>query len=174
MSYEIIKNIRIEGDKVIVKSASNNVYPRDYSEWTMNHRSENNTFTGKRGAEAEIMAGYEEGNFQGGSNRYNRAFRTLLNMPEYNKYNWRVGSRNRDIEYYKLLLKALDTKPSKERYLVYKVSYSGQKLYIRRINKYSISYTVTKDNAKKFLSKQEAEATNDYGIADYKVKEVTK
>lgn len=161
MSYEIVKTVKFENDTVTITSASNNVYPRTPSTWNMTYRNELNPFTGELAGQVEVLAGYAEGSFQGGSNKFTRALEILLDMPEYQAYNWRNSEyKQKDADYYRLLAKALATKPSKTRYIMYKDSpYSyGQKIYIKRVNKCSISYTHDVTKAKKFTSLREIDS----------------
>lgn len=54
MSYEIIKSIRLEDNKVYLKSASNNVSPRDFVEWESESLSKVLAEKGKAGLYAHI------------------------------------------------------------------------------------------------------------------------
>lgn len=141
MSYDIVRSVRIAADgTVTLKSASNNVWPRDPSEWQMSYRNEANPFTGKLGAEVEVFAGYEQGNFQGGSNKFTRQLEVLRHLPEYAAFDWRGNwegtreTREDKKAYYELLAKALNTPAPKPKYAITKNSpYTlGQKVYFRQ------------------------------------------
>jgi hypothetical protein len=126
----------------------------------MYYRSKLNPFSGKLAGEVEVLDGYATGNFQGGSNKFVRALNVLLDMPEYQEYNWRSAGyqkRDKDEEYYRLLAKALATKPSKKQYVVYRnhLYTSGDRMYIKRINKYTINLTQDRNKARKFVSEGE-------------------
>jgi hypothetical protein len=164
MSYAIVKNIKVLDDKVLVTSTDNNVYPRSYSEWTMSYRNENNPFSGKLQAEVEVMAGYEQGNFQGGSNKYTKALEVLLHMPEYKKFDWR-GNWDKHVdkecaEYYQLLATALNTPQSKDKFIVSKIA-DGRTVYLKRLNKYSASFCFDKTLAKVFRYEEQAQRLTD-------------
>src|SRR5574337_663937 len=136
MSYAIVKKVKITDDgDVFVTSADNNVWPRTPHEWTMSYRGENNPFTGKLAAEAEVMAGYEQGNFQGGSNKYTRALSVLFRMPEYEKFDWRkdwdshIDKNN--AEYYQVLIKALNTPLPDDKFVVKQEFADGRTGYFK-------------------------------------------
>lgn len=121
MSHAIIRTISISPDGVVtIKSTDNNVWPRDVHTWTMTYRHEHNPFTGKQAAEVEVMAGYEQGNFQGGSNKFVRQLEVLRHMPEYARYDWRRNwpADERTADYYRLLAKALATPAPRPRYVI--------------------------------------------------------
>lgn len=140
MSYDIVRSVKVADDgTVTIKSASNNVYPRTASEWQMTYRHEANPFTGKLGAEVEVFAGYEQGNFQGGSNKFTRQLEVLRNMPEYAQFDWRGSgfenraNRENKQAYYQLLATALATPAPKEKFVITKMAYGSltQKVYGR-------------------------------------------
>ena len=71
MSYEIVKNCRVEqGDDgyyyAVLKTASNNVYPRYYSEWTY---GKDGSLT-KEEIEKTLLLDFFHGNLQGGNSKY--------------------------------------------------------------------------------------------------------
>ena len=71
MSYEIVKNCRIvQGDDgyyyAVLKTASNNVYPRDYSEWTY---GKDGSLT-KEEIEKTLLLDFFHGNLRGGNSKY--------------------------------------------------------------------------------------------------------
>lgn len=141
MSYDIVRSVKIDKNgTVTLKSASNNVWPRTPSEWQMTYRNEHNPFTGKLGGEVEVFAGYEQGSFQGGSNKFTRQLEVLRYMPEYAAFDWRNNwetakeNNKSKREYYELLARALKTPAPKPRYAIVKNSpYTlGQKVYFRQ------------------------------------------
>lgn len=168
MSYDIVRSVKVSSDGIVtLKSASNNVYPRTPSEWQMTYRNENNPFTGKLAAEVEVFAGYEQGNFQGGSNKFTRQLTVLRNMPEYQAFDWRGNwdgtreTREDKKAYYELLAKALQTPAPKERYIICKNSpYTlGQKVYGHyRKNGRAIYWSTDRSKATKHVLARDAEA----------------
>ena len=71
MSYEIVKTCRVvKGDDgfyyAVLKTASNNVYPRHYSEWTY---GKDGSLT-KEEIEKTLLLDFFHGNLQGGSSKY--------------------------------------------------------------------------------------------------------
>ena len=71
MSYEIVKNCRVgQGDDgfyyAVLKTASNNVYPRDYSEWTYGEKCK----LKKEELEKDLLLDFFHGNLQGGNSKY--------------------------------------------------------------------------------------------------------
>ena len=95
MSYELVKQIKVEDDKVLLTTASSNVTPRYYSEWECKGLTQILQEKGKEILDLKIMQEYENGNFQGFNNKYVKALLRLVDNPEYSKFNWR---RN-DIDY---------------------------------------------------------------------------
>lgn len=97
----------------------------------MDYRNEANPFTGKLAGEVEVFAGYEQGTFQGGSNKYQRQLEVLRHMPEYKAFDWRgnweESRANRDNKraYYELLARALATPAPKPRFAITKQAYGG-------------------------------------------------
>ena len=76
MSYEIVKNCRVvQGDDgfyyAVLKTASNNVYPRDYSEWTYGEKCK----LKKEELEKDLLLDFFHGNLQGGNSKYMTAAR---------------------------------------------------------------------------------------------------
>lgn len=140
MSYDIVRGVRVDKDGAVhLKTYSNNVWPRTPEPWTMTYRHEQNPFTGKLAGEVEVLAGYEQGNLQGGSNKYTRQLEVLRHMPEYRAYDWRGhwdetrDAREHDKRgYYELLAKALATPAPKPRFAITKTTYSGQVLYFQK------------------------------------------
>ena len=71
MSYEIVKNCRVEkGDDgfyyAVLKTASNNVYPRHYSEWNYEEKCK----LTKEELEKDLLLDFFQGNLQGGNSKY--------------------------------------------------------------------------------------------------------
>lgn len=71
MSYEIVKNCRVEkGDDgfyyAVLKTASNNVYPRHYSEWNYREKCK----LTKEELEKDLLLDFFQGNLQGGNSKY--------------------------------------------------------------------------------------------------------
>ena len=71
MSYEIVKACRVvKGDDgyyyAVLKTASNNVYPRDYSEWTY---GKDGSLT-KEEIEKTLLLDFFHGNLQGSNSKY--------------------------------------------------------------------------------------------------------
>ena len=90
MSYEIVKNCRVvQGDDgfyyAVLKTASNNVYPRDYSEWTYGEKCK----LKKEELEKDLLLDFFHGNLQGGNSKYMTAARycTKDYLQDYNKAN---------------------------------------------------------------------------------------
>lgn len=81
MSYEIVRNCRIEYDKennkyyAVLKTASNNVYPHYYEEWTLGKDSKYN-FT-KEELEKTLLLEFFHGNLQGGSSRFRKTVQEI-------------------------------------------------------------------------------------------------
>ena len=71
MSYEIVKNCRIvQGDDgyyyAVLKTASNNVYPRHYSEWNYREKCK----LTKEELEKDLLLDFFHGNLRGGNSKY--------------------------------------------------------------------------------------------------------
>ena len=76
MSYEIVKTCRVVKKDdgfyyAVLKTASNNVYPRDYSEWTY---GKDGSLT-KEEVEKTLLLDFFHGNLQGGNSKYMTAAR---------------------------------------------------------------------------------------------------
>lgn len=169
MSYEIVKSIKIDETqgKVFINCASNNVYPRIYdiseSKYFANILKEK----GLKECEIYILKEYEEGNFQAGAqNKYTRALKILYNVfsEEYKSFNWRVWGLTdeqqkslnnlRNSQQFKaLLLKALNTKIPKTKYIIYRLNSNGIKDYVIKTTKRKIYFTYSKKNAKVYTYK---------------------
>ncbi len=158
MSYDIIKNIKIKDDRVFVKSAPNNVYPRTFYMEECPSLSKILQEQGKEALDLEIFKQFENGNFQRGNNKYTRALHILLNMPEYVHFNWRGGNskeyetvqENRKKPAYKeLLLKALCSRLPKDKFIISK-PYHGQSCYSLRVTRRSAKFCYETAKAKLF------------------------
>lgn len=163
MSYEIVKQVIIKDNKVLLKSASNNVYPLHFILWECGSLSKILQEKGLSACEIEILKEYETGNFQAGNkNKYTRALNILYYVlnEEYKKFNWRnegdayeEANKLRETEdFNNLLKKALNFKNIKG-YFIIKLG----KGYINKITKRHIFYTHSESEAKKFKFYKEAE-----------------
>ncbi len=88
MSHTVIKSIRIIDNQVFWQADSNNVSPRDYRLRLCPSLTEVLQSQGIEALDLEILAEYENGNFQGVKNRYTSAESRLRSMPEYKAYDW--------------------------------------------------------------------------------------
>lgn len=170
MSYEIIKGIKIEDNKVYIKGDSNNVYPKDFKWWLCDSLTKILKEKGQQELDIEILKAFEEGNFQSSLNlKYTRALKVLyyLLKDEYALFSWRnnnfkYGSeeykeyenRRKGEEFKALLSKALNTKIPKEKYVVYNPLNSG---YVKKVTSRHIFFCSEKENAKKYDFKLQAE-----------------
>ncbi len=171
MSYDIVKSIKITEDKVLINCVSNNVYPHYFEEWESQSLSKILKEQGKDAVELEIFKHYEQGNFQRGSNKYVRALTVLKHLPEYTKFNWRLGGfgpendiiqKNRESkDFDDLLVKTLKTYLPKEKYIVYKL-YCGKICYLYKITKKFAKWTYERDKAKVFRYQTDAENIKNY------------
>lgn len=164
MSYDIVRSIKKTDDRrVLVNSTSNNVTPRDYYIWECTSYSKILQEKGERALDLAILKDYENGNWQGGANKYTAALERLLNMPEYTVFSWRNNGaayeeaklRRETQEFDELLLKALASRAPKEKYIVSKW-YNGQRVYMKRLNKCSCSWAYEKTRAKVFSYERQA------------------
>ena len=101
MSYEIVKNCRIvQGEDgyyyAVLKTASNNVYPRHYSEWNYREKCK----LTKEELEKDLLLDFFHGNLQGGNSKYMVAARycTKDYLQDYNKAN-RVLDKTYSLRY---------------------------------------------------------------------------
>ena len=101
MSYEIVKTCRVVKKDdgfyyAVLKTASNNVYPRDYSEWTY---GKDGKLT-KEELEKDLLLDFFHGNLQGGNSKYMVAARycTKDYLQDYNKAN-RVLDKTYSLRY---------------------------------------------------------------------------
>lgn len=165
MSYEKVKRIWIEDNKVMVNSACNNLIPLSYSVWVCDSLTLVLREKGKEEAEIEILKAYCSGSFQAGSqNKYTKALKVLFYelREEYNKFDWRVcelGEMDKynelkDSEEFKQLLrKALNYKSSGNKFVIV----DNNERYLLKVTSRRGFFTDNKDEAKTFQFKQEAE-----------------
>lgn len=136
MSYEIVKSIVVRDGKVIIKSDSNNVRPRDFHEWECSTLTSLYQRSGREALDIEILKCYENGTFQeGNKNRYTRALEVLRHMPEYEEFNWRNGDwketheRRKLAEFENLLKKAMYSRKPRNKFIIQK-NYFGKTVYL--------------------------------------------
>jgi hypothetical protein len=169
MSYEKVKSIKIDlkEQKVFINCASNNVRPLTF------YREEYPYFTnllkekGKQEVEIALLRNYEEGNLQGGTNKYTQALKRLyyLFSEEYKRFNWRTQSKygtaereqeenlRKSQEFKDLLLKALNSKNPSEKFIIKNVFNGG---YVYKITPRFIKFCNHKEQAKIFDFEEEA------------------
>jgi hypothetical protein len=154
MSYEIIESIKVKNNKVFINCAPNNVYPRSFGEFHCESLTKILKEQGKEALELEIMREYENGNFQGGNNKYARALKVLHHMPEYKKYNWRNRENDdnlRDLPAFVELLKTtLKTRLPKDKFIITKQNWNGHPVYFYKLTKRRGTWTYDKSKAKIF------------------------
>jgi len=166
MSYEIVKNIKIEDDKVLIKGAANNAIPRDYVYWECHPLTKTLKEKGQKALEIEILRAYEEGNFQSGTqNKYTRALKILRHMPEYEKFNWHTAQNLDNYTKYKatheqefsdLLKRALNSKLPEQSYVITKkVNEQDVYFHYRKGASFAKWYS-TIDKATKFNFEEDA------------------
>ena len=170
MSYEKVKAIKIKENKVFINCASNNVRPLHYTLEEYPSFSKILQEQGLNAVEIALLKNYEEGNLQGGKNKFTRALKVLYNLltEEYKNFDWRenhfkYGSEEdkqhrllRESEEFKaLLLKALKTKLPKEKYILTK-EYHNTEVYLKSCVS-SANWTSERERAKVFDFKGECE-----------------
>jgi hypothetical protein len=133
MSYEKIKSIKIKNGKVIINCASNNVLPLYYRKEECSYFTKILQEKGLQAVEIEILKTYDSGSFQQGNNKYTKALKVLryIFSDEYHKFDWRnnweESKKNKDNkEYDELLLKALNYKMSKQKYVITKEGHNKE------------------------------------------------
>ena len=176
MSYEIVKHIKIENNKVFVKCGSNDVYPRtfaSYQEYPSLSKILNEK--GKKALDLEILKAYEEkegGFYPGTQNKYTRAIEILHHMPEYEKFNyWRKGG-NKDVwdnytkykatheqEFDNLLKKALVLKLPKQSYIIIKKVGDKNTYFSHRRHSSHCKWSYEIKKATRFNYQKDAELT---------------
>jgi len=168
MSYEKIKNIKIENNKVMINGASNNVRPLSYSYWECTPLSKILQEQGKEELDIEILKAYESGEFQGGTNKYTRALKVLyyLFKEEYKRFNWRnnweesrkvLNTEEGKEEFKELLKKALNTKLPKKKFIITKPHYNSESgVVYGKVCPTCIKWNYLKEKATKFDFEEEA------------------
>ena len=170
MSYEIIKGIKIKDNKVFINGDSNNVFPKSFEYHESPYFTKILNEKGESELNLSIMREFESGNFQSSVKlKWVKALEVLYYMfeEEYNLFNWRTNNfkygseedkahneRRRSKEFDLLLLKALNTKYPKPRFIVKR--YGDE--YIRKITPRFIKFGYGKDQAKKFVWREIAES----------------
>ena len=158
MSYEIIRSISCKNGKVIINSAESNVRPRSYVKYEYEELSKILQEKGREAVDVEILKRYENGDFQGGKNKYTKALEILRHLEEYKKFDWRDWNNNKEEirkskEFEELLKKVLKMDYPKNKFVVYK--YHCYKKVYGKFKKHSIYWT---NNIN--------EATNFYWLSD--------
>jgi len=168
MSYNIVRGIKVQEGKVLVDSASNNVYPRDYGYEVSSYFTKILQEKGQDALDVSILEAYEQGNFQGGCNKYTRALKVLRHLPEYEKFNWRRGGlgkeydeiqKNREAqEFSELLKKALKTRLPADKFILSK-SWGDVPVYLFRMGSRTCKWSREKSKAKIFKYLVDAQKT---------------
>jgi len=161
MSYDIVRSIKIKDEKVFVKAASNNVYPRTYEEWECASLTKILQEEGQEKLDITILREFESGNFQGNAGKYARSLAVLRHLPEYSDFDWRSSdydqvSLNRKTPAFEALLKkALYTKMPRDKYIV-KKDYFGTTVYLRTARRFA-RWIEDRNRAKRFYFSADAE-----------------
>jgi len=168
MSYEKVKSISIEENKVFINSHSNND-TAPYSNVEYPYFSKILQEKGLRELDISLLKEYESGNLQGGINKYTKALEVLYYVlkEEYKPFSWRNEGEKyekakvlRETQAFKdLLFKALNTKLPKERFIVFN-SVNGY--YVKKETSRHIFYTNNKDEAKIYKFKEQAQRTAEH------------
>jgi hypothetical protein len=165
MSYEIVKKIKIVGDKVYTTQDSNNVWPRYFDEREHPGLTRILQEEGLEKLNLTILELYEEGSFQPGiKNKWSNAIERLQATKEYEKYSWRhrdwgndncpIEASRRTDDFKKLLLDSLNLKPC-NKFFILKVS-SRNNYYLNKVLKRKIVFDFGIEKAKK-LTEWEAD-----------------
>lgn len=190
MGHEIVKSICIDENqgKVFINSASNNLIPHSFLKQEYSYFSKILSEKGKEFVEIALLKSYEEGNLQGGSNKYQDALKILFYVfsEEYKKFDWRKhnakwGTPEREAEeklreseeFNNLLKKALNYKHSKDKFVLSKNN-EGIKVYATKITSRHIFWNREISNARKFNFDSEAEKEKKYfsNSEDWKVEKL--
>lgn len=166
MSHEIVKGIKIENGKVMVKYCSNNVSPKDYNWGELPTLTKILEEKGQQAIDIEFLRMYEEGIMQPGiKNKYSRAIHRLRMIPDYADFNWRLGGLGESIqdknrkerieEFNNLLLQAFHTKDPKDKFIITKTDHRNDNIYAH-IRKTSILWENNKTKATIFKYKVDA------------------
>jgi hypothetical protein len=170
MSYEIVKGIKIEDNKVYVNGDSNNVYPKTFKYQEYPYYTKILNEKGEQELNISILKSFEEGNFQSSLNlKWTRALKVLyyLLAEEYKPFSWRLNGEDyekakilRESQAFKdLLLKALNTKIPKQKFIILNKKNNA---YVRKETTRHIFYCSEKEQAKKYDFKQQAESIIKY------------
>jgi len=90
MSYDIIKSIRIEDNRVFICSAASNITPKTFEECECKSLSKLLQEQGSTATILEIFKQYENGNFKAGTaNKYTKALAKAKARKDYPKFDWR-------------------------------------------------------------------------------------
>jgi hypothetical protein len=136
MSYDIVRSIKIKDEKVFVKAAPNNVYPRTYEEWECASLTKILQEEGQEKFDITILREFESGNFQGNAGKYARPLAVFRHLLEYRDFDWRapdydrVSANRKTAAFDELLKKALYMKLPRTRYIV-KKDYFGKTVYLK-------------------------------------------
>lgn len=144
MSYEKVKRIRITADKVFITSASNNVWPRDYTEWESPRLSQILNEQGREAVDKEILFSYFEGAMQSVVNdRYQRTINRInMDLTEDHHEVWKNCGKDDDYRsaFLQRLYDNLINPPKKQPCCLERQD--GYR--IRRVTKYKYDYCKTK------------------------------
>lgn len=168
MSYEIVKKIRLEDNRVFITSACNNVYPRCFEEWESKSLSKILQEQGEEELNFELLKMYEEGNMQEGNpNKWSRAIKRLIETDEYQKkYNWRNSNYDRNCpiriarnsdsdDYKKFILSSLALKDDVIGKFRIMKNTEGYDMYVLRVTKRLVKYTSKIEESKIFKKQSE-------------------
>ena len=168
MSYEKVKTIKIKDNKVFINSACNNVLPLSYSEEEYPYFTKILQENGLNAVEIALLKSYEEGTLKQGTNKYTKALKVLFYIfkEEYKKFNWNNNYKY-DSEEYKevdklrgsqefkdLLIKCLNYKIPKERYIIFKDN-NGEKVFGKKCLTHT-KWSRFKEKATKYDFEEEA------------------
>lgn len=186
MSYEIVRGIKIRANKVFIKASSNNVYPKDWSEEECISLSKILQEQGKEKLDIEILKEFENGNFYSClNNKYTRALKILKFVfgEEYKKFDWKTPSitddkafkDNREMResqaFKDLLLKALNTKLPKQKFILAKRNYDKM-IFAKKETSRHLFYTDDISQAKKYDFKEQATRTAQiFGLSNFEILE---
>lgn len=163
MSYEIVKKIKIVGDKVYTSQDSNNVQPRIFIESEHPYLTKILQEEGLEKLNLTLLELYEEGSFQPGiKNKWSNAIARLQTTKEYEKYSWRsrdygnpncpIEAARRSDDFKKLLLDSFNLKPSKKDFVLKRLGNQ----YVNKVLKRKIVFDFGIEKAKK-LTEWEAD-----------------
>ena len=178
MSYSKIRSICITDKDVFLTAATNNVRPLTYDRESYPYFVKILKEEGREAVEIALLKSYEEGNLQGGKNKFTRALKVLRYIfnEEYLKFSWRdkpwKQSEEKDKEHRELrdsqefkdfLKKCLDYKIPKRTFVITKEVY-GEKAY-GKLCPTCMKWSRFKEDATKFDFEAEAQ---DYIYSSYK------